>query len=68
MRNRSVAWVFLAFVVACGGSGEGSTGSQTAVPSDVARTEGGEAITAADGSAVSKKAHSKWAPPPPVLA
>jgi tetratricopeptide (TPR) repeat protein len=60
MRNRSVAWVFLAFVVACGG-GEGSTGNQTAaVPSDVARTEGGEAITTADGSAVSKKAHSKW--------
>ena len=59
MRNRSLAWVFLALAVACGG-GEGSTEKQTTPDADVARTSGGEAITMADGSTVSKKAHSKW--------
>ena len=52
MRNQSVAFIAIAIVVGCGG-GEGSSKSTT--PSaDVARTEGGEAITTADGSAVSK--------------
>ena len=62
MRNRSLALVFLALAVACsgGGGGEGSSSKQSTPTADVARTAGGEAITTADGSAVSKKAHSKW--------
>jgi tetratricopeptide (TPR) repeat protein len=60
MRNLSVAIIFIALVVGCGG-GEGQSSGRTTAPSaDVARTAGGEAITTADGSAVSKKAHSKW--------
>ena len=58
MRIHSVAIIAIAFVVGCGG---GEVSSKSTAPSaDVARTEGGEAITTADGSAVSKKAHSKW--------
>ena len=59
MKNRSLALVFVSLAVACGG-GEGSTGKQTTPDADVARTAGGEAITTADGTTVSKKAHSKW--------
>ncbi len=60
MRNHSVAFIAIALVVGCGGGGEQAS-TQTVSPSaDVARTVGGEAITTADGSAVSKKAHSKW--------
>jgi len=60
MRNLSVAFIFITLVVGCGG-GEGQSSGRTTAPSaDVARTAGGEAITTADGSAVSKKAHSKW--------
>jgi tetratricopeptide (TPR) repeat protein len=59
MRNHSIAFMALALVVACGG--ESTSSKKTTTPSaDVARTAGGEAITTADGSAVSKKAHSKW--------
>jgi len=42
---------------ACGG---GDAAKQTVPDADVARTVGGEAITTADGSAVSKKAHNRW--------
>jgi tetratricopeptide (TPR) repeat protein len=60
MRNHSVAFIAIALVVGCGG-GEGASSKATTAPSaDVARTAGGEAITTADGSAVSKKAHGKW--------
>ncbi len=60
MRVHSLAFIFVALVVACGG-GEGQSSSKTTAPSaDVARTAGGEAITTADGNAVSKKAHGKW--------
>lgn len=59
MRNHQVAFIIAAFVAGCGGSGTSS--NKGSLPStDVARTEGGEAITTADGSAVSKKAHGKW--------
>jgi len=60
MRNRSLTLVFLAFAVACGGGSEETSSSLAALNADVARTVGGEAITTADGNAVSKKAHSKW--------
>jgi tetratricopeptide (TPR) repeat protein len=59
MREASVAFIALSLVVGCGG-GEGSSSKSTTPDADVARTSGGEAITTADGSAVSKKAHSKW--------
>jgi tetratricopeptide (TPR) repeat protein len=49
----------LSLAVACGG-GEGSTGKQTTPDAEAARTAGGETIKTADGSTVSKKAHSKW--------
>ena len=59
MRNHSAAFIAIALAVGCGG--ESTSGTKTTTPSsDVARTAGGEAITTADGSAVSKKAHSKW--------
>lgn len=60
MRNHSVAFIAIALIVGCGGGGEGTSSQTVALSSDVARTVGGEAITTADGSAVSKKAHSKW--------
>jgi tetratricopeptide (TPR) repeat protein len=60
MRNHNVAFIALALVVGCGG-GEGSTSKETTAPTgDVARTSGGEAITTADGSAVTTKALGKW--------
>jgi tetratricopeptide (TPR) repeat protein len=60
MRNQSVAFIAIALVVGCAG-GEGESSKATTTPSaDVARTAGGEAITTADGNAVSKKAHGKW--------
>ncbi|TFH26545.1 MAG: hypothetical protein E4H00_10485, partial [Myxococcales bacterium] len=59
MRNRQVAFIAIALIVGCGG--ESTSSKQDTTPSaDVARTAGGEAITTADGSAVSKKAHGKW--------
>jgi tetratricopeptide (TPR) repeat protein len=59
MRNHSVAFIAIALLAACGGGG--GTASKSTTPSpDVARTAGGEAITTADGNAVSKKAHGKW--------
>lgn len=58
MRHHHLAFVAVALGVGCGGGG---SGSQSSIPSaDVARTAGGEAITTADGSAVSKRAHGKW--------
>ena len=59
MRNHIVAFIAIALVAGCGG-GEGSSSKSTTPDPDVARTAGGEAITTADGSAVSKKAHGKW--------
>jgi tetratricopeptide (TPR) repeat protein len=59
MRIHSVAFIAIALLAACGG-GEGSSSKATTPSADVARTAGGEAITTADGNAVSKKAHSKW--------
>ena len=59
MRNHIVAFIAIALVAGCGG-GEGSSVKSTTPDPDVARTAGGEAITTADGSAVSKKAHGKW--------
>jgi tetratricopeptide (TPR) repeat protein len=59
MRNHEVAFVAIALVAGCGG--ESTNSAETTTPSaDVARTAGGEAITTADGNAVSKKAHGKW--------
>jgi len=59
MRKHQVAFIAIALIVGCGGNSTSS--KQPTTPSaDVARTEGGEAITTADGNAVSKKAHSKW--------
>jgi len=60
MRNHSVAFIAIALVVGCGGGEGQSSGTPTTPSADVARTAGGEAITTADGSAVSKKAHGKW--------
>ncbi len=58
MRHDHLALMTAALIVGCGGGG---SGSQSSVPSaDVARTAGGEAITTADGSAVSRRAHGKW--------
>jgi tetratricopeptide (TPR) repeat protein len=49
----------MALLLGCGG--ESTSSKQSTTPAtDVARTAGGEAITKADGNAVSKKAHSKW--------
>ncbi len=59
MRIHSVAFIAIALLAACSG-GEGSSSKATTPSADVARTAGGEAITTADGNAVSKKAHSKW--------
>ena len=59
MRNHKVAFIAIALIVGCGG--ESTSSNKTTTPSaDVARTAGGEAITTADGNAVSKKAHGKW--------
>ena len=59
MRNRHIVNIAIALIVGCGG--ESTSSKQPTTPAaDVARTAGGEAITTADGNAVSKKAHSKW--------
>jgi tetratricopeptide (TPR) repeat protein len=59
MRNHKVAFIAIALIVGCGG--ESTSSKRATTPSaDVARTAGGEAITTADGNAVSKKAHGKW--------
>ncbi|MGB5350609.1 MAG: tetratricopeptide repeat protein [Polyangiales bacterium] len=59
MRNKKITFMAIALIVGCGG--ESTSSKPTSTPSaDVARTAGGEAITTADGNAVSKKAHSKW--------
>jgi tetratricopeptide (TPR) repeat protein len=59
MRNHKVAFIAIALIVGCGG--ESTSSKKATTPSaDVARTAGGEAITTADGNAVSKKAHGKW--------
>lgn len=56
MRDHHVVLLAIALITGCGGGG-----SEVSVPAaDVARTSGGEAITTADGNAVSKKAHGKW--------
>lgn len=61
MRSHQAAFIAMAFVAGCGGgSSSTSTSASATPPADVARTAGGEAITTADGSAVSKRAHSKW--------
>jgi len=59
MRSQKIAFTAIALIVACGGESTGST-KGTTPSADVARTAGGEAITTADGNAVSKKAHGKW--------
>lgn len=59
MQNQKVAFIVIALVLGCGGGGTSST-QQTVPRADVARTAGGEAITTADGSAVTKRAHGKW--------
>jgi tetratricopeptide (TPR) repeat protein len=59
MREHQVAFIAIALIVGCGGESTGSK-NDTTPSADVARTAGGEAITTADGSAVSKKAHGKW--------
>ncbi|MDH3655789.1 MAG: tetratricopeptide repeat protein [Myxococcales bacterium] len=59
MRNQKITFIAIALILGCGG--ESTSSKPTSMPSaDVARTTGGEAITTADGNAVSKKAHSKW--------
>jgi len=59
MKIHMIAFMAIALVVGCGA--ESTSSNQASVPSaDVARTAGGEAITTADGSAVSKKAHGRW--------
>ena len=58
MQNRKLAVVVAMLIVGCGG-GE-SVKKETVPRTDIARTAGGEAITTADGSAVSKKAHNRW--------
>ncbi|MGB5695887.1 MAG: tetratricopeptide repeat protein [Polyangiales bacterium] len=61
MRSQKASVITIALILGCGGGGESTSGTKQTVPAtDVARTAGGEAITTADGSAVSKKAHSKW--------
>ncbi|MEM7437466.1 MAG: tetratricopeptide repeat protein [Myxococcota bacterium] len=58
MRISSLAIIVAALATGCGG---GDTAKKQTVPdADVARTVGGETITTADGSAVSKKAHNRW--------
>jgi len=59
MRNHKVAFIAIALIVGCGGESTSSK-KKTTPSADVARTAGGEAITTADGNAVSKKAHGKW--------
>jgi len=59
MRSQKVTFMAIALIVGCGGESTSSKKVSTP-PADVARTAGGEAITTADGNAVSKKAHSKW--------
>lgn len=59
MRNQTIRFIAIALIVGCGGEST-STKSTSTPRADVARTAGGEAITTADGNAVSKKAHSKW--------
>ena len=59
MRNHSVASIAIALAVGCGGQST-SNNTNTTPKTEVARTSGGEAITTADGNAVSKKAHGKW--------
>ncbi len=59
MRNYKITFMAIALIVGCGG--ESTSAKKSTTPSaDVARTAGGEAITTADGNAVSKKAHGKW--------
>ena len=59
MRSQKVTFMAIALLLGCGG--ESTSNKQATTPTaDVARTAGGEAITTADGNAVSKKAHSKW--------
>ena len=60
MRSHSVALIALTLLAGCGGSEGSSTSETTIAQADVARTTGGEAITTADGSRVSKRAHNKW--------
>jgi tetratricopeptide (TPR) repeat protein len=59
MQNHKIALVAMVLIVGCG-SGSTSSEKGTTPDPDVARTAGGEAITTADGNAVSKKAHGKW--------
>jgi tetratricopeptide (TPR) repeat protein len=59
MRKHKVAFIAIALIVGCGGGSTSST-EGTTPSADVARTAGGEAITTADRSAVTKKAHGKW--------
>jgi tetratricopeptide (TPR) repeat protein len=59
MQNHKIALVAMVLIVGCGGGSTSSEKGTTPDP-DVARTAGGEAITTADGNAVSKKAHGKW--------
>jgi tetratricopeptide (TPR) repeat protein len=57
--HHQVAFIAIALAVGCGG--ESTSSKKGTTPSaDVARTAGGEAITTADGNAVSRKAHGKW--------
>ena len=58
-RNMKLAFLFAVLAMGCGGGGETSN-KQTVPTTDMARTVGGEAITTADGTAVSKKAHNRW--------
>ncbi|MEM9728237.1 MAG: tetratricopeptide repeat protein [Myxococcota bacterium] len=58
MRKSTWAIIAASLMVGCGG---GDTAKKQTVPdADVAKTAGGETITTADGSAVSKKAHNRW--------
>jgi len=59
MTNHKIAFMGIALLLGCGG-GSTSSNQSSVPPADVARTAGGEAITTADGSAVSKKAHGRW--------
>ncbi len=59
MRTHKIAFTAIMFVAGCGGESARSNKGTTPA-ADVARTAGGEAITTADGNAVSKKAHGKW--------
>ena len=59
MRTQTATLIIVALALGCGGESTSSTKGTTPA-ADVARTVGGEAITTADGNAVSKKAHNKW--------